>query len=98
MLNGHALVRKIGLGIVWALFAYMPAVSSSRREACPVKTAPSGWRTYVDRLHGFCFSYPPTYSVVAKPWLEKYTHNPDRSALEHLRKAAEQRRMLRLQY
>ncbi len=99
MLSGEALVRKIGIcTIVCVLLACIPAASQNSRkhgESCPVKTA-SGWRTYVDRLHGFCFSYPPTYAPVAKPWLEKYTHAPDKSALERLRKAAQEHRLLRL--
>ncbi len=99
MLSGEALVRKIGIcTIVCVLLACIPAASQNSRkhgESCPMKTA-SGWRTYVDRLHGFCFSYPPTYAPVAKPWLEKYTHAPDKSALERLRKAAQEHRLLRL--
>jgi len=100
MLSGEALVRKIGIcTIVCVLLACIPAASQNSRrhgESCPVKTA-SGWRTYVDRLHGFCFSYPSTYAPVAKPWLEKYTHAPDKSALERLRKAAQEHRLLRRQ-
>lgn len=88
------------LATVSGLLTYMPAVSQTsrkHREPCPVKTVPSGWLTYVDRLHGFCFSYPPTHEPVAEPWLEKYTHAPNKSALDYLRKAAKQGRMLRLQ-
>jgi len=92
---------KIGILItVLGLLTSMPVVSQSsrkHREPCPVKTAPSGWLTYVDRLHGFCFSYPPTHEPVAEPWLEKYTRAPNKSALDYLRKAARQGRMLRLQ-
>ncbi len=85
---------------VGVLLTCMPVVSQTSRkhpEPCPVKTAPSGWQTYVDRSHGFCFSYPPTYTPVAQPWLKIYTNAPDKSALERLRKAAQEHRLLRLQ-
>ena len=85
---------------VCVLLLWMPVASQTsrkHREPCPVKTAPSGWQTYVDQLHGFCFSYPPTYARVAEPWLEKYTHAPSKSELNYFRKAAQEGRMLRLQ-
>lgn len=94
-------MRKIGVfTTICVLLICKPVVSQTsrkHREPCPVKTSPSGWPTYVDRLHGFCFSYPPTYAPVAEPWLEKYTHAPNKSALGYLRKAAQEGRMLRLQ-
>jgi hypothetical protein len=93
-------VRKIGIcTAVCVLLACIHAASQNTRkhgEPCPVETA-SGWRTYVDRLHGFCFSYPRTYTRVANPWLKKYTNAPDKSVLERLRKAAQEHRLLRLQ-
>jgi|SRR5579871_2697651 len=85
---------------VCVLLTCMPVVSQTSRkhpEPCPIKTAPSGWQTYVDQSHGFCFSYPPTYTPVAQPWLKIYTNAPDKSALERLRKAAQEHRLLRLQ-
>lgn len=78
----------------------MPVASQTSRkhpEPCSVKTAPSGWHTYVDRSHGFCFSYPLTYTPVAQPWLKIYTNAPDKRALKRLRKAAQEHRLLRLQ-
>jgi len=93
-------VRKIGIcTAVCVLLACIHAASQNTRkhgEPCPVETA-SGWRTYVDRLHGFCFSYPRTYTRVANPWLKEYTNAPDKSVLERLRKAAQEHRLLRLQ-
>jgi hypothetical protein len=92
-------MRKILFcGAVCMFLACMPAASRSspkHSQPCSVKSGPSGWRIYVDRLHGFCFSYPSTYAVVAKPWLEKYTNN--KIALEYFREAAKQGRLLRLQ-
>jgi hypothetical protein len=29
---------------------------------CNAKNAPSGWKTFIDRVHRFCFQYPPQYS------------------------------------
>jgi hypothetical protein len=31
---------------------------------CSAKSGPSGWRTFVDRAHRFCFQYPPTFKAV----------------------------------
>src|ERR1700675_46615 len=84
-----------------ALLTCMPAASQPSQkqgERCRIATAPSGWPTYVDRLHGFCFRYPPTYAPVAQPWLKKYTNAPNKSALNRLRTAAQEGRMLRLQH
>lgn len=89
-----------GFVTVCVLLTCAPLVSQTsrkHREPCPVNGAPSGWPTYIDRVHGFCFSYPSTYVPVAQPWLEKYTHSPDKKSLEHLRKAAQEVRLLRLQ-
>ena len=94
-------MRKIAIfTTVWVLLSCMPVASQPSRkhpEPCPVKAAPSGWQTYVDRWHGFCFSYPPTYTPVAQPWLTIYTNAPDKSALKRLRKAAQEHRLGRLQ-
>ena len=92
---------KIGtLTTILGLLTSMPVLSQTSRKhraPCPLSTAPSGWRAYVDRVHGFCFSYPRTYEPVAEPWLEKHTHAPTKSALDYLRKAAKEGRMIRLQ-
>jgi hypothetical protein len=94
-------MRKTGvLATVFVLLTCTLVVSQTSRkhhEPCPVKNARSGWPTYVDRVHGFCFSYPPTYAPVAQPCLEKYTHSPDKKSLEYRRKAAQEVRLLRLQ-
>jgi hypothetical protein len=43
---------------------------------CDARSAPKGWRTYVDRTHGFCFRYPPIYkrvpNQVHKEWLPTF--------------------------
>jgi hypothetical protein len=28
---------------------------------------PPGWRTYVNRVHGFSFAYPPLYKLIRRP-------------------------------
>jgi hypothetical protein len=62
---------------------------------CPAKDVPAGWITYVDRSHGFCFSYPPSYYQVQKPWLRKYSETKEYS--QYIRKAAREGRVVRLQ-
>jgi hypothetical protein len=57
---------------------------------CPTADAPAGWKTYVNDKYRFCFSYPPNYTPIAEPWLEKYTHDLERS--RNLREAAEEGR------
>ncbi len=37
---------------------------SPKRVPCDTQSAPKGWGTYVDRIHGFCFRYPPIYKRV----------------------------------
>jgi hypothetical protein len=38
---------------------------------------PRGWKTYVDRVHGFAFAYPPIYKRIRRPdrenWPEQAT-------------------------
>jgi hypothetical protein len=91
-------VTTITASVLLTSIPAVSQVSQKQRERCRVTTAPSGWPVYVDRLHGFCFRYPPTYAPVARPWLKKYTHAPNKSALDYLRKAAPEGRMLRLQH
>ena len=61
---------------------------------CPAKGVPSGWLTYVNSSHGFCFSYPPTYGITPKPWLKQYTETKQFS--ESVHKAAREHRAIRL--
>lgn len=61
---------------------------------CPAENTPAGWKTYVNDKYRFCFSYPPTYTPIAQPWLEKYTHDPESS--QQLREAFEENRALQL--
>lgn len=82
---------------VFSCFAAVAAMAQQEAQApCPVENAPKGWIDYINRAYGFCFSYPPVYTPVAEPWLEKYTGDPTRSQALH--KAAEEGRLLRLQH
>ena|SRR5215813_1348166 len=94
-------MREIVIGTaVYVLLECMSAAAQARHKRpapCPVQTSPTGWPTYVDRLHGFCFSYPPTYEPVPKPWLPKYTHSSDNAVIQAQHKTAREGRLLRLQ-
>ncbi len=49
---------------------------AARSVPCDTRSVPKGWRTYVDRTHGFCFRYPPIYkrvpNEVHKEWLPTF--------------------------
>ena len=68
--------------------------SGTKPVPCPVSGVPSEWLTYVNRSHGYCFSYPPTYAITLKPWLRKYTEVEQ--AEQYTRKAAREHRAVRL--
>jgi hypothetical protein len=67
------------------LASQLPLAKTS--SSCAAQ-APNGWKTYIDRAHGFCFSYPPVYKQTRQPWLEQN---------DNLRKAAKEDRMLDLE-
>jgi hypothetical protein len=43
---------------------YLSQISVAADVPCGVKNGPDGWRTFIDRTHGFCFQYPPIYKRV----------------------------------
>ena len=44
---------------------------------------PPGWKTYVNRVHGFSFSYPPIYVLIRRPHTERYFgEDMDKAAAE----------------
>jgi hypothetical protein len=38
--------------------------SAGKNSPCATQRPANGWHTYVDRVHRFCFSYPPIYKRV----------------------------------
>ena len=92
-------MRRIGLwtiGYVLLTWVSVTAQTSQTKVVpCPAKDAPAGWITYVNRSHGFCFSYPPSYSQIQEPWLKKYTETNEYS--QYIRKAAREDRIVRLE-
>jgi hypothetical protein len=92
-------VRKIGFWIIGFVLLAGVSVSAQTSQTkvvpCPAKDVPGGWITYVNRSHGFCFSYPPSYYQIKKPWLAKYTETKEYS--QYLLKAAREDWVVRLQ-
>jgi hypothetical protein len=78
-------------------FAVIAAMAQEATHVpCPTENAPKGWVVYIDRAHGFCFSYPPVYTPATKPWLEENTNDPVWSQIA--RKAFREGRLLLLQH
>jgi hypothetical protein len=46
-------------------FAIVASSSLWAQTASP--DTPPGWKTYVDRVHGFSFAYPPIYKRIRRP-------------------------------
>jgi hypothetical protein len=92
-------VRRIGFWMIGSVLLTSVSVTAQTSQTkvvpCPEKDVPPGWVTYVNRSHGFCFSYPPSYSQIQKPWLKKYTETNEYS--QYIRKAAREDRVIRLQ-
>jgi hypothetical protein len=90
-------VRNSLVGIAgFMCFAVIAAMAQEATHVpCPTENAPKGWIVYIDRIHGFCFSYPPVYTPSAKSWFE-YKDDPVYS--QTLRKAVGEGRLLRLQH
>src|SRR5260370_16930830 len=64
-------------GLLLAACSSAPAQTPAARSVpCDTGSVPKGWRTYVDRTHGFCFRYPPIYkrvpNEVHKEWLPTF--------------------------
>lgn len=51
---------------VWTLVLVIVAASSSWAEP-NASVTPTGWKTYVNEVHGFSFAYPPLYKVKRRP-------------------------------
>lgn len=64
----------ISAGVCVLCFAVQYAVAQTASASSPCRASDSepGWLTFVDRVHGFCFEYPPLYKKekpVRKPYL-----------------------------
>lgn len=62
---------------------------------CPTQNTPAGWKTYSNDKYRFCFSYPPTYTPVAKSEMEK--DSDDWQCSSDFREAVEEGRSAQLQ-
>jgi len=51
---------------IW-IFAFVVAVSSSLWAQTAAPNTPPGWKTYVDKVHGFSFAYPAIYKRIRRP-------------------------------
>jgi hypothetical protein len=58
MMRNSAHVAAL-LSICW-----FSQISFAGEVPCSTKNAPTGWHTFVDRTHKFCFQYPPVYKAV----------------------------------
>ncbi len=47
--------------------AFVIVASSSLWAQTASPNTPPGWKTYVDRVHGFSFAYPPIYKRIRRP-------------------------------
>ena len=66
--------------------------SSNNNPPCPTANTPPGWKVYVNEKYRFCFSYPPIYAPVAKPWVVEHSDSQiDRA----LRTATEEGRLFK---
>jgi hypothetical protein len=89
-------LSHLAAGIVLLACVWLTAQDSRTKAVpCPVKGVPSDWLTYVNRSHGYCFSYPPTYAITPRPWLRQYTEIEQAEQYTH--KAAREHRAVRLQ-
>jgi len=92
-------VRRIEFRIIGYVLLTVVSVTAQTSQTkvvpCPAKGVPAGWMTYVNRSYGFCFSYPPSYYQIQKPWLTKYTETKEYS--QYILKAAREGRVVRLQ-
>ncbi len=78
-------------------FAVVAAMAQEATHVpCPAGNTPKGWVVYIDRAHGFCFSYPPVYTPSAESWLDEYKSQPD--YWRTLSEAVHEGRLLQLQH
>ena len=59
-------------GILVACFGSRQA-STATDAPCVAEGSTAGWKTYIDRAHGFCLLYPPAYKIVRNSNREKGT-------------------------
>ena len=51
----------IAILLLAACHSVQAQTSAEKRVPCGTPSPADGWRTYVDRIHGFCFRYPSSY-------------------------------------
>ncbi len=67
---------------IW-IFAFVVAASSTLWAQTAAPNTPPGWKTYVDKVHGFSFAYPPIYAHIRKPHTTRYFgEDMDKAAAE----------------
>ena len=71
------------------LSAFLILTPSLTLADIPSLGIPHGWKTYVDRVHGFAFAYPPIYKRIRRP---------DSGPLERTGKAAAEGRWVGLRH
>lgn len=50
-----------------SISAFVIVASGSLLAQTATRSTPPGWKTYVDRVHGFSFAYPPIYKRIRRP-------------------------------
>lgn len=82
-------------GLEWGSIDRLRCLASrapSSKSASCVARAPNEWKTYVDKVHGFCLSYPSVYERRNQPWVMNYSGKADYS--DYRRKAVKEGRVL----
>src|SRR5258708_14736993 len=51
----------IAILLLAACHSVQAQTSAEKRVPCGTPSPADGWRTYVERIHGFCFRYPSSY-------------------------------------
>ncbi len=66
MLGRSAMTMK-RLRILLSISAFVMLASDSALAQTAPPGTPPGWKTYVNRAHGFSFAYPPLYKLIRRP-------------------------------
>ncbi len=74
-------VMKLLRSSAWVTAFGIVASSSLWAQTAPANTPP-GWKTYVDKVHGFSFAYPPLYKLIRKPDASERWPDRDEAATE----------------
>jgi hypothetical protein len=66
MIGSLAGAMKLLRTLAW-FSAFVIVASGSLLAQTASPNTPPGWKTYVDRVHGFSFAYPPLYKRIRRP-------------------------------